>query len=1286
LATGGSINADGDAFRITGFNLKDVDWCKYDRRAEEKWWHLYPFGERYHDRDMVGRPWNDQQIDLDFFMPYYGFRFNYSFIFPEGFVAFSYPQYIQPPYTFPNPNWPDSYDSSLIAAFMSPQTTMAIGETIISHVWYRVVARPPNMIGRIGDRLPEDMQRPDAFGQTQFGNIFGRGNRGTQCGGQSPKYYQGQQMRVMDGRVEDPAFLDQLSRDIQSGMVGARGFTADYALIVTWERMAYGGAPKAIQLNMYDQVKRWQNTYQMVMASDEIRSYTMFNFANINWTSSTSAGALFGRGGKQSALVGFNGGNGTGFFELPYSAEGNSYKLVQFGSTQTAGRWLARTDERPIYGGCINTSIGVLRVHTGEIPMLGGFALNVSGPCFRPDNVIMMQIEEVTIDCRRIDMVIARCVIPVNSIFRVGLVMAKLSVDGGKNFPWWRKVTIMQPALSRRPVKLINDPIKIKNNWRSPEAENLTLQWPHVNISTNPNAQVDITLWGYWEDVEGHSLKEVGALAVKTPNKGIYSFNPRTLGREHMHPDAWRLYRGGLVQVRVSDDWMADMGDALYWSGLIPFGWYFRGMWEYEYGSNWAEDLCHEWYDWDGRRTNFIRELEQTLSCPCTMDQALSDFGRFTSLPDCDQFGNTECPNTRGAKHCVMSTQTVWTGAGQMCCYDYEGWLMFSDDYEWNAEYLRFYSAGVPYRAHPWGSYPFKRPPYVPSLSNFYNDLMPYDICCKWAGKCEFFFWRRQTSGCMEYRHSVNGFAFGQGHFVTFDGLRYPFQGKGYYVLSQMKGPRHDFMAQIRLEQPPKTLWNSEVPATIITGIAARDNGSATVQVFARKEFRRERYKLDVYVDGVRAFFDRPYKKIQTFTGGALRNPPRNMNTSEIQVMFSTGVGILVQETRGMLSIQVALPWNYNETYKDPYGRDMFGAPSVGTGKCASHVRTLGLLGTFNNDRMDELITPECGIVSVNYQGEINENEARTIYRDFGEKWRVDGNRHPLLFQERHKPLYNPLTFGSRNYLPAFDPYRRNNQSFWHSLIFTEEQVRSTCQGIRQCMYDYMTSGRKEIAIDTLNSLKKFEGFKQRGEKKLISCGNLLKNKGVIKFPPGNHYLDGVKVTFQCKPEFFLHGAEARTCRNGTWSPGWWAWCRERDVETGLKWFTGIIVSLMILGLIIAIFLYCYCMRVRAFKYRDNRRAPAPYGLRKDIQSKHNAFPMPPKQQMAPPYAGASYDTQSRGTRTPAGTGAHTPITPVTPVPVMEQEPPKVGLHHGGSHGSGSSVNRQVMNFHETGI
>ncbi len=59
--------------------------------------------------------------------------------------------------------------------------------------------------------------------------------------------------------------------------------------------------------------------------------------------------------------------------------------------------------------------------------------------------------------------------------------------------------------------------------------------------------------------------------------------------------------------------------------------------------------------------------------------------------------------------------------------------------------------------------------------------------------------------------------------------------------------------------------------ATVITGVVARDNQSATVQVFARKEFRRWRYKMDLYVGGKRVNFDEPHKKFHNFKGEYLK-------------------------------------------------------------------------------------------------------------------------------------------------------------------------------------------------------------------------------------------------------------------------------------------------------------------------------------------------------------------------------------------------------------------------------
>lgn len=66
-------------------------------------------------------------------------------------------------------------------------------------------------------------------------------------------------------------------------MVGARGFNADYALLVTWERMGYGGAPKTTDLNMYETVKRWvraRNAHEKILFDVE-DFYSLFSKIHI---------------------------------------------------------------------------------------------------------------------------------------------------------------------------------------------------------------------------------------------------------------------------------------------------------------------------------------------------------------------------------------------------------------------------------------------------------------------------------------------------------------------------------------------------------------------------------------------------------------------------------------------------------------------------------------------------------------------------------------------------------------------------------------------------------------------------------------------------------------------------------------------------------------------------------------------------------------------------------------------------------------------------------------------
>ncbi|ETN77108.1 hypothetical protein NECAME_11266, partial [Necator americanus] len=303
-----------------------------------------------------------------------------------------------------------------------------------------------------------------------------------------------------------------------------------------------------------------------------------------------------------------------------------------------------------------------------------------------------------------------------------------------------------------------------------------------------------------------------------------------------------------------------------------------------------------------------------------------------------------------------------------------------------------------------------------------------------------------------------------------------------------MKSPRHDFMLQARFEQPPETLWEERVRSTVMTGLAVRDNQSSVVQVFARKDHRRWRYRTDVYVDGERIFFDMPWKKIQTFSGVTIRSPPRNMNQSELEIMFASGAGLRIEESRGLLNVVVALPHTFNESnwrsWEETKSEPFFWETTTQTpifsrfDKCSTYYRTVGLLGTYNGDPYDDLTTPDCMEIRTNYPQ--SEPDARNIYYEFG---RLDRNLHiPSLFQPEYKPIYDPLSFADDRYIPLFDPWHHSDYSSWSGLIFSREEVKVLCQGVPACEYDFMSSGRREDALDTLEYERKFELKKQKGE------------------------------------------------------------------------------------------------------------------------------------------------------------------------------------------------------------
>ena len=86
--------------------------------------------------------------------------------------------------------------------------------------------------------------------------------------------------------------------------------------------------------------------------------------------------------------------------------------------------------------------------------------------------------------------------------------------------------------------------------------------------------------------------------------------------------------------------------------GPIPLGWYVNEKMKEDNGSDWSDQMCRKWHAEDGKHTDWLSAL---LPCPCTLDQALADFGRFQPDAGCSLFTGSKCTYHKKAKHCVRA-------------------------------------------------------------------------------------------------------------------------------------------------------------------------------------------------------------------------------------------------------------------------------------------------------------------------------------------------------------------------------------------------------------------------------------------------------------------------------------------------------------------------------------------------------------------------------------------------------------------------------------------------------
>lgn len=1087
------VGPSENAYVITETRLKEI-------RSE----FLYCFFDKGGDDDN-----GDYQTDIhnsvpqvhknfNFQVPFYGFRFNYTRLSMNGYLEFSDPpEHYTYPLVFPIKDWPKKNDPSFIGIFFSKT--------------------------RIGKIRPEDVDQRRA-------GVYFRLERDLQS-------------RTDQFGVE---MRERLKWDVREGIIGSDTFNPKHAVIVTWKNMSFAGG---IDNSLYR-----TNTFQLVLATDEVYTYAIFNYVDFQWTSHTEAGGdtTTGQGGVP-AFIGFNAGNGTQSFEYkPYSQDSVLRDLVGRGWTNGfPGRHIFRIDEKIMVGNCNKDLAGanlplVFAPESGN--MLGGTIVNITGPCFVPGEKIQCRFDDTTVSGTVIDSNRAICVQPF--MMAEGYVRFEIAT-GVSQFNWKGKFFVETPATAIDRIFFEGDDV----HQRAP-AE-IKISWNKYNLTASESTQIKISLWGYRETTIRPELLYIDMIEASAVNSGRYTISPANF-RSRSNPATDSL-KYGFIHINLTNP-AQHAGltvSPVLWSKPIPLAWYFNGQWERKYGSRWSEQLCNEWITDDRYLKNFAAEVPQ---CPCSLEHALADKGRFLPDFDCDKDANPSCQYHKGAVHCVRSGAPSAIGSGQQCCYDKNNYLMLSYDQQWGS---------WPHRSHNLGYLPWNEANKVPTLSHWYHDIAPFYMCCLWqeeqAVGCETFrFERRPTQDCVAYQSPSVATVFGDPHIITFDDLEYTFNGKGEFVLLHSDTAKHKFDVQGRFEQLPVNIYG-EVRATQLTSVAARNNASTIVEVRLRPKHAQWRYHLDVFAGGKRVFFDRSSLRIQHFPGVTVYMPTYILNQSEIIMMFESGAGVEVVENEGFMTTRVYLPWSYMN-------------------------QTRGLFGNWSHDITDDFTLPNGLMAGVG----TNINNFESIHKDFALNWLIedkdDPNKGVALFTREFGRTAN--FYANKTFVPE---YRKQPQEIIPSNRSKDiDMAHTLCGEAYQCLYDYSLSLNRDLAHFTRNYLDSFVNIKSKNKERVISCGVLetprFGRKSNFLFVPGT------KVTFECNQDFVLVGDQRRVCtETGQWDApvyGYTECLRQQEYSSRQAGITAGIVLAVLVPILLGLVCVAYQLLVRnkkesKYKVRD---------------------------------------------------------------------------------------------------
>ncbi|XP_041485881.1 sushi domain-containing protein 2-like isoform X2 [Lytechinus variegatus] len=541
--------------------------------------------------------------------------------------------------------------------------------------------------------------------------------------------------------TQDEGIFIEADDIIRSSFVEMRDFVSSWMYIATWDRVAFFGASDT----------SIRNSFQAVLVTDGRYSFAIFNYGDINWTTGTASGGNSSTGlGGIPAQVGFNAGDGVTHYNVPASRTADVVDIETTSNIGVPGRWVFRTDNSNIQGQECTTS-GDISLFPLVGSMLGATQVLISGPCF--NSTVVCDFDGIVTSGRLLTEKIALCVSP--TFYKVGRIPLRVSLNDGDSFDFSGIFTIIS-------VEDVPDNVYSSVTESNQRESDFGVIW-NTDVFESVD-EVDIVVYGYREDHGG--VQFAGPLV--TLAQGVeYDLGNHIISVLQNTEIEFDVGVIGVIESEGQNGNSAN-GRAAIWSEVHVL-WWLNG-----------DELfsCLRWTAAEILAGLFFQSV--TPSCPCTLDQARVDVGRFSPDPLCDisVWSPSNCISKPGAIHCVRADMPSAMGGGQECCYDHGGMII---------NVFNSLGGGYSHRYHHGGVAPYEEPGKVPYLSHYLADILPWRYCCA-SGvlhdpACFLYGLLRRSQTCNGYQPPPPALGNGDPHISTTDSTTYTFNGYGEFTM-----------------------------------------------------------------------------------------------------------------------------------------------------------------------------------------------------------------------------------------------------------------------------------------------------------------------------------------------------------------------------------------------------------------------------------------------------------------------------------------------------------------------